>query len=147
MMVGVGEVADSDGIYRTIREGCPFLWKWDLLLGICAWVSFVGIPFRGFASGFLSGDLLLGFYLGISGKSVSPVPPRKRRLVGYHGDSGAKRGDESPVPLVEHFVWVTAGIPKCLKPPTSLEMSAHVPCPAISVSPLLQTTVQRYPRT
>ena len=76
VMVIVGEVADSDGIYRTIREGCPFfvevgfvlgdlllgICAWvsfggDLLLGICAWVSFVGIPFRGFASGFLSGNL------------------------------------------------------------------------------------------
>ena len=66
-----------------------FLWKWDLFWGFA-----LGFLLRGFPSVVL----LLGFYLGISGKSVSPVSPRKRRREGYHGDSGAKRGDESPVP-------------------------------------------------
>ena len=103
VMVMVGEVADSAGIYRTIREGCPFFCGSGLSFrGFALGVLSGGISFWGFVLGFLFEDSLpwicfLGFFLGISGESV------------------------------EHFVSVIAGIPKCLKPPTSPEMSAPAP--------------------
>lgn len=83
VMVIVGEVANSAGIYRTIREGCPFFVEVRFVFGDLRLGFYLGISFWGFSFGFLSGDLLLGCYLGISGKSVSPVLPLKRRREGY----------------------------------------------------------------
>lgn len=122
VMVIVGEVADSAGIYRTIREGCPFFVEvgfvfGDFLLGICFWVSFWESQANRYPQ----------YHRGKGvGKGIMGIP-------------GQKGGMNPRYPLVEHFVSVTAGIPKCLKPPTSPEMSAP--------APIQQQTDLRTPQT
>lgn len=108
--VRVREVADSDVTYRTIREGLSFFVEvgfvfGDLLLGICAWGSFWESQANRYPQ----------YHCGKGvGKGIMGIP-------------GQKGGMNPRYPLVGHFVWVTAGIPKCLKPPNSPEMSAPAP--------------------
>ena len=108
VMVGVmvGEVADSAGIYRTIREGCPFFCGSGILFrGFASWVSFWESQ----------ANRCPQYHCGKGvGKGIMGIP-------------GQKGGMNPRCPFVEHFVSVIAGIPKCLKPPISPEMSAPAP--------------------